>query len=591
MEKDRTIIAIVLMLVVVLVYFQIMGPKPQPAPPSQEGEPRPVQDTQEQPAKTPDTPAPPVPQDDVQEPSEPPVAEEHGRIRTSTLDFEWSNVSAAFAGITITASSDGRYLYPDHTRENPLRLLFSENEADFALRLCKPDSVEDVAAGNWTVVKSDSSEIVMETALPGGLRISKQFTFVDDSYHVLFEIKLHNSSETAISPSYRVLAANGLLEEVGRRNPGGAVVAQTVGGKVKVTRTAPSKLTDESPSKKYTAGGAWAAIENMYFAAVLAPEDRTTSDAIDNIIIERAFESQEEQQVPDPENPRLLNMRVILTSKQIPLEPGETRVHRYLYFAGPKHPDVLEQYKNLGFDQLLDYGWFGFLSKMFLWILRGVYYIFPNWGIAIIILTLLVRACLHPVSRKSQMTMQKYQRAMQQLKPKLDKLKEKHKNNREKLTKETMKLYKEEGVSMFPAGGCLLMLLQIPVFIGLYWGLSLSIELRQASFVFWINDLSQPDAAFTLSSNIPLLGTPFVNILPVFMLAAMVFQQKTQPRAADPQQAQQQKMTMYIMMFVIGFIFYNMPSGLVLYFLTSTLVGIAESKLIKRKLSAESAGK
>ncbi len=280
-------------------------------------------------------------------------------------------------------------------------------------------------------------------------------------------------------------------------------------------------------------------------------------------------------------------MRVSLVSKEIPLAPGEEKIHRYLFFVGPKQEDVLEKYKSLGLDRLLDYGWFGFLSKLFMWILRGIHHIIPNWGVAVIILTFIVRGCLHPVSRKSQMSMQKYQMGMQKLKPKLDKIKAKHKNNRQKVTQETLKLTKEEGISMFPAGGCLLMLLQIPVFIGLYWALSLSIELRQASFVFWIDDLSQPDAAFALPSNIPLLGTPFINILPILMMASMVFQQLTQPKAADPQQAQQQKMTMFIMVIVLGFIFYSMPSGLVLYFLTSNAVGIVETRHIKRKLASE----
>ena len=592
MEKDRTIIVIIISMLAILVYFQFFGPKPkpQPAPPPGHQAPQPQPGTPPQPQEPREpreTPAVQAPREQPQLPEEPPVPEKSGAIRTAALEFEWKNQSAAFAGITLTAKKDGSYAYPDHTRENPLRLLFSEDGEDLTLRLCRPDSMEDIASGNWEVVKEEPSILSMKARTREGVTITKQFSFTEDSYHLLFELRLRNDTTAGIISSYRVLVTSGILEETGRRTPGGSVVAQRVGESLQVKRSAPSKLTDEKPVIEYTAGGVWAGLENMYFAAVLAPEDKLTTAAVGSIIVERAFEAPEGTPVSDPDRPQLLNMRVIMASKDVSLEPGEEQVHRYVFFVGPKQDDILSQYQSLGFDRLIDYGKFGFLSKLFLWILRGIYYVIPNWGVAVIILTLIVRACLHPVSRKSQMSMQRYQQSMLKLKPKLDQLKEKHKNKREKLTKETMKLYKEEGVSMFPAGGCLLMLLQIPVFIGLYWALSLSIELRQASFVFWINDLSQPDAAFSLAGNIPLLGTPNINILPIFMLAAMVFQQLTQPRAADPQQAQQQKMTMYIMMFVIGFIFYNMPSGLVLYFLTSTLVGIGETRLIKRKLAAE----
>jgi len=593
MEKDRTIIAIVLSLLVILVYFHFFAARPQPTKPQPQVPATPVKTSEPAQVTVPAQEEPPSvsSQPEQQElPEEPAVDPETGEVATGTLTVGWSNSSAAINRITITDKRDEKYIYPDYSRENPLGLIFSEDEGDYSLRLCKQESIEDIAAGNWKVLEKNDREIVMQSRIPGGPTITKQLIFQDKSYHVRFKLTLKNETQGPLAPNYRILVANGILDETGRRSPGGAVVARKAGGKFEVDKIPPTKLTDEEPRKEYTAGGSWTGLENMYFAAVLAPEDEITSGAVSSILIEKAFGSKKEKDLDAVGPPGLLNMRVILVSKEIPLKPGEEVVHQYLFFAGPKQDDVLDSYKSFGFSSILDYGWFGFLSKLFLTILRGIYYVLPNWGVAIIILTLIVRLCLHPVSRKSQMSMQKYQRAMQKLKPKLDKLKEKLKNNREKLTKETMKLYREEGVSMFPAGGCLLMLLQIPVFIGLYWALSLSIELRQAYFLFWIDDLSQPDCLFNLGGNIPILGTSCVNILPVIMLAAMIFQQKTQPRAADPQQAQQQKMTMYIMLFVIGFIFYNMPSGLVLYFLTSTLVGLGETKMIKRKLAAEETG-
>lgn len=590
MEKERTIIALVFSLLAILIYFHFFAPrrKPPPRPPAHRQVPQqPTQAPARPIPEKPDTPEEqpaPVP---AEVPQQPPVAAAQGTIRTGTLEMNWRNGAAAIRDVVLTAREDDRYLYPDHTRENPLRLLFSQDREDFMLRLCKSDSAQDIVNGNWKVVKEAPAELVMEGIGPGGITITKRFAFSEESYDFLFEVRLRNTTGAKISPSYRVLVSNGILEETGRGMPGGAVVARREGGNLNISRVAPAALTDEKPKKEFTAGGAWAGLENKYFAAVLAPRDKVTSTAVQSILVERAFPPPEEPTSPKRDEPRLLNIRAVLVTKEIPIEVEDEVIHRYLFYVGPKHDDALGKYREFGFDRLINYGWFGFLSKLFLWILRGIHSVLPNWGVAIIILTLIVRGCLHPVSRKSQISMYKHQQAMQKLKPKIDKLKAKHKNSRQKFAQEQMKLLKEEGVSMIPTGGCLLLPLQIPVFIGLYWALSLSIELRQASFVLWINDLSKQDAVFTLPSNIPILGTPHINILPILMLAAMVFQQLTQPRPPDPQVAQQQKMTMFIMLFVLGFIFYSMPSGLVLYFLTSTLVGIAETRYVRRKLAAE----
>jgi len=165
-------------------------------------------------------------------------------------------------------------------------------------------------------------------------------------------------------------------------------------------------------------------------------------------------------------------------------------------------------------------------------------------------------------------------------------LREKHKDDKPRLNQEMMKLYKQQGVN--PMGGCLPMLVQLPVLIGLYGALYASVDLRQASFNLipwtgWINDLSAPDALFILPSRIPVLGWS-INLLPLLMIVAMLWQQKLTPQSQDPQ-AQQTQQIMKFMPLVFGFIFYSMPSGLVLYFLTSTAIGVAESKLIRRHLA------
>jgi len=217
---------------------------------------------------------------------------------------------------------------------------------------------------------------------------------------------------------------------------------------------------------------------------------------------------------------------------------------------------------------MIESHWYDALSGIMSWILRASYFVIPNYGIAIVILTLIVRMALHPLSKKSQTSMAK----MQKLQPKVKELREKFKTDKQRQQQEMMKLYKEYGVN--PLGGCLPMLLQLPIFIGLYNMLRNSIELRHACFVpWWVEDLSQPDAFFGV-----------VNVLPIFSVAIMFIQQRMQPKSGDPQQQQTQKIMGYMMPAFLGWIFYGMPSGLNLYFVVSMLVGVLEQRHIRKQL-------
>jgi YidC/Oxa1 family membrane protein insertase len=174
---------------------------------------------------------------------------------------------------------------------------------------------------------------------------------------------------------------------------------------------------------------------------------------------------------------------------------------------------------------------------------------------------------------------------MKKIQPHLQKLKELHKDNPQKLNKETMELYKKYNIN--PLGGCLPLLLQFPIFIALYQGLIRSIDLKGAGFL-WVKDLSAPDALFTLPFNIPFIGNEF-NLLPVLMIGAMFFQQKisqgNMAGGVSSEQQQQQKMMMLFMPLIFGVFFYKMPSGLVLYWLTNTLLMTFEHRFIGKRFS------
>lgn len=240
--------------------------------------------------------------------------------------------------------------------------------------------------------------------------------------------------------------------------------------------------------------------------------------------------------------------------------------HKYGMYLGPSDIALVKQ-ANIGVEGALTYGIFGSLSHILVSSLKFFHKIVRNWGIAILVLVLFINVILLPLTKKSYKSMQE----MQVLQPKIEKLRKELKDNPQKLQKEIMELYKKYKIN--PMGGCLPMLLQMPIFIALYQGLMHSLELRGARFL-WIKDLSTPEN-IKIPFQLPLLGNS-INILPILMLVAMFFQQKLSNRltaiAQTDEQRQQQKMMSVMMTVMFGFIFYSFPSGLVLYWLGNTII-------------------
>ena len=190
---------------------------------------------------------------------------------------------------------------------------------------------------------------------------------------------------------------------------------------------------------------------------------------------------------------------------------------------------------------------------------------------------------LFPINRRSQTAMARYQKKMKRVQPKLDELKTKYANNTQKQREEQARIMQEEG-AFPPLGGCLPMFLQIPVFIGLFQSLRVEYHLRQEPFLLWVRDLSLPDQLLRLDLNthLPFIGTiEYLNVLPLLMVFLWVWQQRSMPTPTDAQQAKMQRMMMW-MPILFGFMLYSYPSGLSLYMITSSAVGIFEIKVIKK---------
>jgi len=242
--------------------------------------------------------------------------------------------------------------------------------------------------------------------------------------------------------------------------------------------------------------------------------------------------------------------------------PGETTTFQSVLYVGPKLQDHLAEIAP-GLELAVDYGWLTVLAKPIFWLLDAIHSLLGNWGWSIIVLTLLIKLAFFKLSAKSYKSMAQ----MRKLQPRLQSLKERYGDDRQKMSEAMMKMYKEEKVN--PLSGCLPILVQIPVFIALYWVLLESVELRQADFMLWLNDLSSPDPWF---------------VLPVLMGITMLIQHRLNPTPMDPIQAK--VMMILPLAFTVFFAFF--PAGLVLYWVTNNTLSIAQQWYITRKIAPAS---
>lgn len=254
--------------------------------------------------------------------------------------------------------------------------------------------------------------------------------------------------------------------------------------------------------------------------------------------------------------------------KEIPV--GGQIGHLYRVYLGPQDVKIINSI-NPGWASIISYSNFGIIdviANTLVQTLGFIHSIVRNWGVAIILLSILVYFLLYPLTLKQMRSMKE----MQRLQPKIEELRKAYKDNPQKLQKEMMELYREHKVN--PMGGCLPMVLQMPIFFALYAGLMRSIVLKGAHFL-WIKDLSEPDRLFVFSKSLPVVGGEGFNILPILMAIGMFVQQKTSMASMSSENADQQKMMLILFPILFGFIFYRMPSGLVLYWFVNSLFMLA----------------
>jgi YidC/Oxa1 family membrane protein insertase len=404
------------------------------------------------------------------------------------------------------------------------------------------------AAQDLIQVQDKAETISFNWTSPAGFTIEKKYTFQPDSYLIDLEVNLRNtSSQTLRNPVSIYLSnmVNPTDAPYGFEGPSALIDQKLV--------QIPFKEISEKPLSNGNIQ--WVAQEERYFISSVIPVE--------------ASQAQMKLSLQDH------LFRTQLVYPDVSLEPGQPSSFRYHVYMGPKSLSVLQSL-NLRLDEAIHFGMFDILAKPCLWIMNSLYGVIPNYGIAIIILTLLVKALLWPLGTKSYKSMSE----MKRMQPLLADLRAKYANDKKKMNEEIMALYKTYKIN--PMGGCLPMLVQIPVFFALYRMLYEAIELRHAPFFGWINDLSAPDRLFSFPFSIPFMEPPYgIPVLTLIMGVTMFIQQKMSPPIGDPTQAKM----MMLMPVVFTVIFINFSSGLVLYWLINNVVSILQQYFIQKKYS------
>jgi YidC/Oxa1 family membrane protein insertase len=555
MEQARLFIAIGISFAVFAVWSIFFAPKPPEQPP----------ETQQQTAQTesgaPADTAAPTQQEVAQEPSQPePMMETQPaepslqperkiRIDTDLYRIEISERGAAVKSIvlknyreTIADDSDQKELIDAQTRGGSALLAYRDSR-DHRVEnaIFTVDQSQDLIN-----VGSQPQVLKFRHQTNNGIIIEKVYTFHSGSYLIDLAVRIINQGTQPVQGRLMLALRNVLSEDAG--GYGFAGPSGLIGGDLEQIKL---KKVDETPN--IDGDIRWLAIEDQYFMTSIIPAKAMTG-----------------QMLMDYKDRQLQNKLAFSTNE---LQPAENQEFRFKLFMGPKSLSLLRSLNN-DLDRAIDFGWVDFFAKPCLMLMNFIYRFIPNYGVAIIILTLITRAMFWPLAKKSYKSMGE----MRKLQPLMQEIREKYKGDKAKMNQEMMTLYRTYKIN--PMGGCLPMLIQLPVFFALYRMLYQAIELRHAPFFGWITDLSAPDRLFEFGFKIPFMEPPYgIPVLTIIMGASMILQQKMTPAPGDPTQAKM----MMLMPVIFTFIFINFSSGLVLYWLVSNIFSIAQQYYSQKK--------
>jgi YidC/Oxa1 family membrane protein insertase len=543
MEQTRLLLAIVLSFLVFVVW-QWLVVEPEMA--KQVQDPTTLSESTAQPddtsekAKTQtETPAI-LPEDTI--PAEVPVPTSVGR-EARTILVETPLLTLKHYRETVETDGPLKSMIQDRARQINLQVGFAgKSVPGMEEAVYELSTREDVV-----VVDGQKQTIEFTWVNSEGVSVKKQFVFLPDSYLIALNITIANHSSAPIADKPFVKIAH-VIED-----PDSRITFEGPMGLLN-DKLEEIKIKDIADKPEIEGLFRWIGITDRYFMNVLIPEE--SIDA--TMRMEKVGDDMVISQLVLPETD---------------IASGQVKDLSFKAFIGPKDTEMLAK-ANYELAKAVNFGMFDFLAKPFLWIMNQIYKVIPNYGIAIMILTLLTKIILFPLGNKSYKSMND----MKRMQPLMTEIREKYKDDKKKMNEETMALYRTYKIN--PMGGCLPMVVQLPVFFALYRMLYQAIELRHAPFFGWINDLSVPDRLFQFGFSVPFMQPPYgIPVLTIVMGATMFLQQKMSPPPGDPTQAK----LMMFMPLIFTVIFINFPAGLVLYWLVNNVFSIAQQYYIQKK--------
>ena len=406
-------------------------------------------------------------------------------------------------------------------------------------------SVFTSAADSYKMTEgSDRLEVRLTWINEAGLQVDKVYTFNRDSYAIDVDYQITNSSASALTPSvyYQILHDN-------QSNQGSFMMPTFTGGAYYTDADKFKKISFSDMAKsnlsKNTKDG-WVGLVQHYFVSAWVPKEGVSREFYTKQLSGNVFS-------------------IGSVSALGEIAPGASAGMSAKFYSGPQTQSQLKAVAP-GLEYTVDYGWLTIIAAPLFWVLSSIHKLVNNWGVAIILLTVLIKLAFYPLSAASYRSMAH----LRELTPRLQSMKEQFGDDRQKMQQAMMELYKTEKIN--PLGGCLPILVQIPVFIALYWVLLGSVEMRHAPFMLWIQDLSAIDPYY---------------VLPILMGLTMIIQTKLNPKPTDPIQAK----VMMIMPVVFSVFFFFFPAGLVLYWLVNNILSIAQQWHINRATERATAAK
>lgn len=457
---------------------------------------------------------------------------------------------------------------------HPVQLVDYEGMGDFSLLFTTTDgrlvNTRDLYFDIpvfWGDKKTPSGEepLVVDLVLPaaGGGKITKRLTFKNGQYGFESELLFENMGAVVANFEYQLVWETGLrYAEYNSVDESMFAAAYAYAGK-ELTEIDAAAF-DEQPTKNLSGIVDWVATRNKYFALALIP----TPGASEGAYLSGS-------RIPKPDNGALEKYSIAV---KVPFKGGQRESAGFSVFFGPADIDLLRSY-DVGLENIVSLGWTWLIRPIseyiMLPLMSVLFYVVPNWGVVIILFSIIIKIALHPLSKSSMKSMKK----MQSLQPMMEEIRQKHKDDPQKMNQQIMNLYKEYGVN--PAGGCLPLILQFPILIALYNVFRGALELRQANFFWWINDLSIPDTIVSLPFEIPLFGMRDVSGLALLMGITMFIQQKMTVK--DPRQ----KAMVWMMPIMMTLLFNGFPSGLNLYYFVFNLLSIGQQIMINKQADKE----